>query len=141
MSMVTVQTKTTLEQGFALTMEAGSHKWASDQPAGFGGKDSGPTPMDLLMAGLGGCMAQCARVYAEQLDVKLDAFSVEVEGDWDPDGFLGQADVPMGFQNIRFKFNIDSPSDQKNIDALLAKLPEVSPVRDTYRRALPVEPA
>jgi putative redox protein len=39
--------------GFAQTVEIGSHRLSADEPVGFGGTHTGPTPYDLLLAALG----------------------------------------------------------------------------------------
>jgi len=57
---------------------------------------------------------------------------VELEGDLDTAGFLGKdANVRKGFQEIRYKIHIDSPSPQENIDKLATLIEERCPVSDT----------
>jgi len=53
-------------------------------------------------------------------------------GDLDPDGFLGKnEDVRQGFSEIRYSIEIDSPSSETNIEALLTHVQSVCPVKDT----------
>src|SRR5207237_366408 len=41
--------------GFAQRIEIGSHHLDADEPAAFGGTDTGASPYDLLLAALGSC--------------------------------------------------------------------------------------
>ena len=105
---------------------------AVDEPASFGGTDKAMNPVELLLCSLGGCLSICAAAFASKCQVDLKGFSVELEGDLDTAGFLGKdANVRKGFQEIRYKIHIDSPSPQVNIDKLVALIEERCPVSDT----------
>lgn len=64
-----------------------------DEPKELGGTDTGMNPVELVLCALGACQAIVARVYAPQFKLQLDAFSMELEGDVDIDGFLNKSDV------------------------------------------------
>ena len=51
---------------FGQRIAVGGHDLAADEPAAIGGADSGPTPYDLLLAGLGACTSITVRMYAER---------------------------------------------------------------------------
>ena len=51
---------------FQQAIAAGPHRLLADEPESYGGKDSGPTPYDLLLAGLGACTVMTVRMYANR---------------------------------------------------------------------------
>jgi putative redox protein len=63
---------------FAQEIAAGRHRLTADEPAGYGGDDSGPTPYDLLLAGLGACTTMTLRMYAERKGWPLDRAEVRL---------------------------------------------------------------
>jgi uncharacterized OsmC-like protein len=104
-----------------------------DEPPELGGTDQGPNPLELILAGLGGCMNVLVSLFAKQHGVELKGSQVRVEGDVDPDGFLEKADVRPGFQEIRYHIHIDSPSAPEKIQALIEHVERVCPVKDTLK--------
>jgi uncharacterized OsmC-like protein/pimeloyl-ACP methyl ester carboxylesterase len=51
---------------FQVEVRAGGSRLFADEPVAVGGLGSGPSPYDLLSAGLGACTAMTLRLYAEQ---------------------------------------------------------------------------
>jgi uncharacterized OsmC-like protein len=54
----------------------GDHELFSDEPAAVGGADTGPTPYDLVLAGLGACTSMTVRMYADRKGWPLRKVSV-----------------------------------------------------------------
>ena len=69
------------ENPFAQAIAAGAHALRADEPASVGGGDSGPTPYDLLSAGLGACTAMTIRMYAGRKGLALDKVRVALRHD------------------------------------------------------------
>lgn len=63
---------------FQVEVAAGGARFISDEPVEVGGLGSGPTPYDLLAAGLGACTAMTLRLYARGKRLKLDKVTVDV---------------------------------------------------------------
>lgn len=73
-----VTVEETGEGAFQVQVTAGGARFISDEPVEVGGLGSGPTPYDLLAAGLGACTAMTLRLYARGKKLKLDRVSVTV---------------------------------------------------------------
>jgi putative redox protein len=52
--------------GFRTDLSAGGHALVADEPRSLGGEDAGPSPYDLVLAGLGACTAMTVRMYADR---------------------------------------------------------------------------
>ncbi|HWK54667.1 MAG TPA: bifunctional alpha/beta hydrolase/OsmC family protein [Hyphomicrobiales bacterium] len=66
------------EGAFQVEVSAGGARFLADEPPEVGGLGSGPTPYDLLAAGLGACTAMTLRLYARHKQLPLDRISVTV---------------------------------------------------------------
>jgi putative redox protein len=62
--------------GFTTHIQAGSHKWAADEPKEAGGNDEGPSPYDLLVSALGACTGMTINMYAKRKGYKLTNVTV-----------------------------------------------------------------
>ncbi len=51
---------------YAQFVTAGHHVMGADEPEQFGGHDTGPSPYEYILAGLGACTAMTLRVYADR---------------------------------------------------------------------------
>ncbi|BBE72825.1 OsmC family protein [Oharaeibacter diazotrophicus] len=51
---------------YGQVVTAGRHVFGADEPEAVGGRDTGPDPFELVMAGLGACTAMTVRMYAER---------------------------------------------------------------------------
>ena len=74
--MVTVSE--TREGKFTQSIQIGAHQLRADEPVTMGGGDSGPSPYDLLLAGLGACTSMTLRLYAEQKQWPLERVTVHL---------------------------------------------------------------
>ena len=101
-----------VETGRAL-VEAGLH------PA-TGGDGRAACSGDLLLEALVACAGVTLKAVATALALPLAGGTVSAEGDLDFRGTLGVAkDVPVGFQAIRLRFDLDSDATQEQLDSLL----------------------
>lgn len=68
----------TREGKFTQAITVGRHLLRADEPVSAGGTDSGPSPYDLLLAGLGACTAMTVRMYADLKKLPLDRVTVRL---------------------------------------------------------------
>jgi putative redox protein len=63
---------------YAVTVKAGQHTLISDEPADHGGRGAGPTPYDLVLAGLGACSAITLRMYADRKQLTIRSLEINL---------------------------------------------------------------
>jgi len=64
---------------FQQEIRAGRHSLIADEPLAQGGLNSGPTPYDLVLAGLGACTSMTLRMYADHKGLPLERVSVALK--------------------------------------------------------------
>ncbi len=69
----------THEGGVKFAARVRSHRIVVDQPVRGGGEDSGPSPIELLGASLGTCVALYVQQFCQARDILHDGMRVEVE--------------------------------------------------------------
>ncbi|MFW6040670.1 MAG: OsmC family protein [Thermoplasmatota archaeon] len=70
---------------------------------------------------------------------ELKEFKLEIEGDLDPRGVMGKADVPIGFQNIRVKICKIKGIPEEEIPVFLQKVQKRCPVDNTLEKGVEIE--
>src|SRR5690606_27049415 len=63
---------------YALDIISGGHALRADEPRDAGGDDTGPSPYDLVLAGLGACTVMTLRMYAEHKGLTLRSVQVRL---------------------------------------------------------------
>ncbi|MEM8999231.1 MAG: bifunctional alpha/beta hydrolase/OsmC family protein [Bacteroidota bacterium] len=71
------------EDGFTTHMKMGNHYLLADEPHDFGGNDFGPSPYELVSAGLSACTAMTIQLYAKRKGWPVD--NVEVHTSYSKD--------------------------------------------------------
>lgn len=92
-----------------------------DEPEEFGGSNQGPNPMEVILAALNSCTAIVVEMVAQEMGLTLHGLDLHAEGDLDPRGFTGEADVKPYFQVVRQSLSLDIDAS----DEQLAQLREV----------------
>ena len=102
-----------------------------DHPEVFSSEDQGPTPVELLLVSLAGCLTAGVAAVAQNREIQLRSVTATLEGDMDIRGILGaDPEVRNGFNQIRVIYNIDADASPDDIKALVAQSQKRSAVYD-----------
>ena len=104
--------------------------------AGVGGSGAGACSGDLLLGALAACAQITAQMVAAAMGVPTERLEVVVEGDLDLRGTLGIVrDVPVGFEAIRVRLEVDAPeATEEQLAALQEKTEQYCVVLQTLAR-------
>ena len=95
----------------ACSVDIGRAIHQAEAHKGVGGAGAGACSGDLLLGALAACAQITCQMVAAAMGVPTERIAVTVEGDLDLRGTLGIAkDVPVGFGDIRVRFDIAAPA-------------------------------
>ena len=118
--------------------EVGSNVVTTDQAAPLG-EDTGPSPVELVLAALGACQEVVYGVHARLLGIPLESVTVAVQAEIDLRGFFGAAEVPVGFRRVTYTADIRSSASPEQIAQLVEVADAHCPVSAILREPVPVE--
>jgi uncharacterized OsmC-like protein len=126
--------RSTAEGFFGLGAEQ-KHRQAygfdSDHPEVFASEDNGATPVELILAGLAGCLTAGVAAVAQHREIQLHSVTATLEAGMDIQGILGMdSDVRNGFDGIKVTYTIDADATPDEIRALVAQSQKRSAVYD-----------
>jgi uncharacterized OsmC-like protein len=116
-----------------------------DEPLHLFGQDTAPAPGEIVLSGLGGCLAVGITAVATWKQVKLTKLEVFLEGDignpaaWGANGALQKQPLEMGFQAIRVKVLVEGDATREELDEIVKHANFYSPVANTLRNPIPFE--
>jgi uncharacterized OsmC-like protein len=95
---------------------------------------------DMLLEALVACAGVTLKAVATAIDIPIRSGTVAAEGDLDFRGTLGMAkDAPVGFAQIRLRFDLDTDAPQEKLDQLLRLTERYCVVYQTIRNGPPVD--
>jgi uncharacterized OsmC-like protein len=103
----------------------------ADHPEVFAAEDHAPTPAEILLTALAGCLTAGVAAVAQHRGIQLHSVKATVEGDMDLQGILGiDNDVRNGFGALRIHFDVEADASENDIKALVAQSQKRSAVFD-----------
>ena len=115
-----------------------------DEPLHLFGEDTAPAPGEIVLSGLGGCLAVGITAVATWKKVKLTKLEIFMEGDignpaaWGAGG-AQKAAPEMGFQAIRVKVLVEGDAAREVLDEIVRHANFYSPVANSMRNPIPFE--
>ena len=112
-----------------------------DEPLHLFGENTAPAPGEIVLSGLGGCLAVGITAVATWKKVKLSKLEISMEGDignpaaWGAGGALKEP-KDMGFQAIRVKVNIEGDAPREILDEIVRHANLYSPVANSMRNPI-----
>ncbi len=134
--------RTTVKNFFGVGAEQ-SHRETftveTDHPELFAAEDMGPTPAEMILVGLAGCLTAGIASVATNRGIQLNSVKATLEADMDLQGILGiDPEVRNGFSGIKVSFEIDADATQEEIEALVAQSQKRSAVYDALANPTPI---
>jgi len=119
-ALVTLRARGRLGDGVSCSIQTGKALVAAGLHPATGGNGLAACSGDMLLEALVACAGVTLNAVATSLGIELRDASLEAEGDLDFRGTLGVSkEVPVGFQNIRLKFTLDTDAPEDQIENLL----------------------
>ncbi len=129
-----IHSRTTIEHYYGVGAEQ-SHRQPfivdTDHPELFAAEDNGPTPVEVVLAALAGCLTGGIASVAANRDIELRSVTATLTAEMDLQGVLGiDADVRNGFSSVTVSYDIDADASRAEIEAVVAQSQKRSAVFD-----------
>src|SRR3954466_2742736 len=140
-AVITLKAQGTLDdQSIACKVETGRALAVAGLHPATGGSGAELCSGDMLLEALVACAGVTLKAVSTALEIPLRSGAVWAEGDLDFRGTLGVAkDAPVGFAQIRLRFDVDTDAPQEKLDQLLKLTERYCVVYQTIRNGPPVE--
>jgi uncharacterized OsmC-like protein len=102
-----------------------------DHPLQFAAQDKGATPVEVVLAALGGCLTAGIAAVAQQRNIQLRSVRATLAAEMDLHGILGaDPEVRNGFSGVTVSYQVDADATPEEIRALVAQSQKRSAVYD-----------
>jgi uncharacterized OsmC-like protein len=119
-ALVTLRAEGRIGKDITCKIETGKARVEAGLHPATGGDGRSACSADMLLEALAGCAGVTLRAVATALGIQLRGATIQAEGDLDFLGTLGVSkDVPVGFQQIRLRFDLDTDASEEQLATLL----------------------
>lgn len=119
-ALITLRAQGSLGEGVRCKIETGKGLVTAGLHPATGGNGLSTCSGDMLLEALVACAGVTLNAVATALGITLREATLQAEGELDFRGTLGLSkEAPVGFQNIRLQFTLDTDASQEQIDTLL----------------------
>jgi len=119
-AVITLKANGALDDGIACKVETGRALQIAGLHPATGGSGRELCSGDMLLEALVACAGVTLKAVATAIEIPLKSGKVSAEGDLDFRGTLGVAkDAPVGFREIRLRFDVETDAPQEKLDQLL----------------------
>jgi uncharacterized OsmC-like protein len=139
--LITLKAKGSLDEAnIACKVETGRALAVAGLHPATGGSGLELCSGDMLLEALVACAGVTLKAVSTALEIPLRTATVSAEGDLDFRGTLGVAkDAPVGFAQIRLRFDVSADASQEKLDQLLKLTERYCVVYQTIKSGPPVE--
>jgi uncharacterized OsmC-like protein len=139
-AMITLRAKGSIdESNISCKVETGRALAVAGLHPATGGSGMELCSGDMLLEALVACAGVTLKAVSTALGINLKAGHVSAEGDLDFRGTLGvDKEAPVGFAEIRLKFDVDTDEPQEKLDQLLKLTERYCVVYQTIKSGPPV---
>lgn len=125
------------ESSTRMKLRSGKFEMIIDEPEPMGGSDLGPSPIQVLLMSLAGCINVTGHEVARQRGMKLNGMKLKIDGTMNPCTFIGcYYEERAGFQTINMKVDADfEKAPKEEIDCWLEETEARCPVTDNIRKS------
>jgi uncharacterized OsmC-like protein len=127
------------ERGFRSSAAVREFAIPSDEPAGLGGTDTAPNPVEQVAAALGHCLAVGYAAALTKRGIAIRELDIAVSGQLDLRPFLGLAPGHAGYSKIEVDVRIDSDADEATLQEVHRQVVSTSPVGHSLTNPVELE--
>jgi uncharacterized OsmC-like protein len=120
-SRISLEAKASQEDTpISCSVDIGRAVYEAQAHAGVGGAGTAACSGDLLLGALAACAQVTCQMVAEAMGIETERIEVTVRGEMDLAGTLGiSRDVPVGFESIETRFDVEAPgASEEEIEGL-----------------------